>query len=105
MYFQRILFVNIDFSKNFSLYYSLIILYSNNFFLGPPSIPIVGQGYLTLKRTPEAIVEHGVKLYKIYGNVIGGYLGTKVVAFLVNPQDTEKILSSSVHIEKADDYQ
>ena len=45
-----------------------------------------------------------MKYYNLYGNVIGIYLGLKTIVFLMNPQDIEIILSSSVHIDKADEY-
>jgi len=54
---------------------------------------------------PENILKKAIEYHTLYGNVIGAYLGTKAVVFLVDPQDVEIILSSSVHIDKSEDYQ
>ncbi|KAG5315760.1 C4G15 protein, partial [Acromyrmex insinuator] len=71
---------------------------------GPPSIPIIGHSLLIVKESPEFLFQLAIKYYNLYGNVIGAYLGTKTVVFLSDPQDIEIILSSSEHIEKAEDY-
>ncbi|KAL6267712.1 hypothetical protein P5V15_000783 [Pogonomyrmex californicus] len=71
----------------------------------PPHVPILGHSLITLKASPEDMIEKGLEYYEKYGTVIGVYLGTKAVVFLVDPQDIEIILSSSVHIDKSQDYQ
>lgn len=39
-----------------------------------------------------------------YGTVVRGWLGSKLVIFLMEPDDAEVILNSSVHINKATEY-
>jgi len=46
-----------------------------------------------------------MEFHTLYGNVISAYLGKKAVVFLGDPQDVEIILSSSVHIDKSEDYE
>ena len=58
-----------------------------------------------LKETPEFLFQKGLKYFELYGTVVGGYFGTKAAVFLSDPQDIEVILSSSVHIDKAEDYE
>ncbi|KYM98168.1 Cytochrome P450 4g15 [Cyphomyrmex costatus] len=74
-------------------------------FLDPPSVPILGHSLIALKQSPEDLLKIGLEYYKTYGTVIAAYLGPKPIIFLVDPQDTEIILSSSVHIDKAEEYE
>jgi cytochrome P450 family 4 len=39
-----------------------------------------------------------------YGHVIRGWIGHKLVVFLLDPLDAELILGSHVHIDKSDEY-
>lgn len=39
-----------------------------------------------------------------YGNVIRGWLGSKLIIFLSDPDDVEVILNSQVHIDKSSEY-
>ncbi|KAL0121800.1 hypothetical protein PUN28_006928 [Cardiocondyla obscurior] len=55
--------------------------------------------------TPANLWQKGLEYHKLYGNIAGAYIGTKAVVFLIDPRDVEIILSSSVHIDKAEDYQ
>ncbi|XP_018046075.1 PREDICTED: cytochrome P450 4g15-like [Atta colombica] len=71
---------------------------------GPSAIPILGHSLLCYKESPEFLFQLALKYYTTYGNVIGVYVGLKTIVFLMNPQDIEIILSSSVHIDKADEY-
>ncbi|XP_018400294.1 PREDICTED: cytochrome P450 4g15-like [Cyphomyrmex costatus] len=71
----------------------------------PPSVPILGHSLIALKQSPEDLLKIGLEYYKTYGTVIAAYLGPKPIIFLVDPQDTEIILSSSVHIDKAEEYE
>jgi len=89
----------------FSLYCLLYCFTRILFFLAPPSLPILGHSLISLRAPPELIMEKAIEYHSIYGNVMGAYLGTKAIVFLVDPQDVEIILSSSVHIDKAEDYQ
>lgn len=85
--------------------YSLYYFTTNLFFLGPPSVPVLGHSLVTLRMSPEFLINKGLEFFENYGNVIGAYLGTKVIVFLIDPQDVEIILGSSVHLEKAKDYE
>ncbi|XP_071571445.1 cytochrome P450 4g15-like [Temnothorax nylanderi] len=71
---------------------------------GPPSIPIIGHGLLPLTSPPELMVEKAIELYEKYGSTGGVYFGTKTVSFITDPQDIQIILSSSTHIDKAEEY-
>jgi cytochrome P450 family 4 len=71
---------------------------------GPPSVPILGHVLLTAKKPPENLVEYGLENFKEYGSVMGFYFGSKVIVLLSDPHDIEIILSSSVHIDKAEEY-
>jgi len=98
------IFVTIDFLIVYYIVY-YIVLQKFYFFLGPPSVPIIGHSLIGLNLSPEAALKKALEFYTTYGNVIGAYIGTKTVVFLADPQDVEIILSSSVHIDKAEDYQ
>lgn len=39
-----------------------------------------------------------------YGTVVRGWLGTKLIIFLSDPDDVEVILNSHIHIDKASEY-
>ena len=39
-----------------------------------------------------------------YGTVVRGWLGSKLIIFLTDPNDIEVILNSQVHIDKASEY-
>ncbi|KAG5332275.1 C4G15 protein, partial [Acromyrmex heyeri] len=71
---------------------------------GPSSVPIIGHALLVVKESPEFLFQIAIKYYNLYGTVIGAYLGTKTIVFLSDAQDIEIILSSSEHINKAEDY-
>ncbi|KYN13880.1 PREDICTED: cytochrome P450 4g15-like [Trachymyrmex cornetzi] len=71
----------------------------------PPSIPIMGHSLIAIKQSPEFIFQKALEYHEMYGNVTAAYLGTRTVVLLADPQDIEIILSSSVHIDKADDYE
>ncbi|XP_014486916.1 PREDICTED: uncharacterized protein LOC106750830 [Dinoponera quadriceps] len=70
----------------------------------PPRVPILGHTLLTLKAKPEDVITKGVQFAAEHGEVISGHLGPRAFIFLMNAQDIEVILSSSVHIEKAVEY-
>ncbi|XP_071631414.1 cytochrome P450 4g15-like isoform X2 [Temnothorax longispinosus] len=72
---------------------------------GPPSVPILGHSLIPLTWPPELMVEKVIEFYEKYGGTGGAYFGTKTVAFITDPQDIEIILSSSVHIDKAKEYE
>jgi len=95
--------INMIFVTIFLLF--IILFYKKIIFLAPPSVPILGHSLITLKIPPEVALKKAIEFHSLYGNVIGAYLGTKTVVFLVDPKDVEIILSSSVHIDKSEDYQ
>ncbi|EZA56389.1 hypothetical protein DMN91_009791 [Ooceraea biroi] len=71
---------------------------------GPPSLPIIGHSLLTLGISSRLIFLRCMELVNQYGPVIGMYLGHRKCVALADPQDLEIILSSSVHINKAESY-
>lgn len=46
----------------------------------------------------------GLKYGEQYGNVVRGWLGSKLIVFLTDADDVEVILNSHVHIDKASEY-
>lgn len=50
------------------------------------------------------IFAKAVDIANIYGHVIRGWIGHKLVVMLSDPRDVELILGSHVHIDKSDEY-
>ncbi|KAJ2950505.1 hypothetical protein O0L34_g8749 [Tuta absoluta] len=71
---------------------------------GPMALPIFGNALLAIGKRPDQLVELGLQYAEKYGNVIRGWLGTKLVIFLTDADDVEVILNSHVHIDKSSDY-
>ncbi|XP_011695957.1 PREDICTED: cytochrome P450 4g1-like, partial [Wasmannia auropunctata] len=70
----------------------------------PPSVPILGHTLLALGEVPENILQKALDYFNMCGHVVSAYLGSKALVFLTEPEDIEIILSSSVHIDKAEEY-
>ncbi|XP_011705116.1 PREDICTED: cytochrome P450 4g1-like, partial [Wasmannia auropunctata] len=70
----------------------------------PPSVPILGHALLTLGEVPENVMQRGLYYFDMCGRVVSAYIGSKAAVFLKEPEDIEIILSSSVHIDKAEEY-
>ncbi|XP_034952015.1 cytochrome P450 4g15-like [Chelonus insularis] len=70
---------------------------------GPKTVPFFGNALIALNVHPKDILN---TLYKYihHGRVIRAFLGPKLVVFLMDPNDVEVILSSSVHIDKSPEY-
>lgn len=73
-------------------------------FAGPPTIPLVGNGLMFVKATPEEIFLKTEKLTKEYGGLFRVFLGSKLFVVLTNPKDVEALLSSHTLIEKSEEY-
>nr|WCC58132.1 cytochrome P450 [Pharsalia antennata] len=72
---------------------------------GPLSIPLIGNAYLAIGQSPGEIMRLALKIYdKMEGEVIRIWLGPKLIVGLMNPDDIEIILGSSVHLEKSQEY-
>ncbi|CAH0628740.1 unnamed protein product [Chrysodeixis includens] len=72
---------------------------------GPAYFPLFGNALLALKfNKPERFIDIAWQFADKYGFVIRGWIGSKLVVFLANPEDVEVILNSNVHIDKASDY-
>ncbi|KAI5634332.1 cytochrome p450 domain-containing protein [Phthorimaea operculella] len=71
---------------------------------GPMALPIFGNALMAIGKRPDQLVELGLQYAEKYGNVIRGWLGTKLVIFLTDADDVEVILNSHVHIDKSSDY-
>lgn len=54
---------------------------------------------------PDTFLTRALEYAKQYGPVINVRLGPKVLIFLTEAQDIEIILSSSVHLNKSEEYQ
>ena len=46
----------------------------------------------------------GLELANSYGNVVRGWIGSRLLVALTDPQDVELILGSHVHIDKSEEY-
>uniref|UniRef100_A0A2A4JM80 Cytochrome P450 n=1 Tax=Heliothis virescens TaxID=7102 RepID=A0A2A4JM80_HELVI len=71
---------------------------------GPTAFPLFGNALMALFKKPEQFIRIGLDIADQYGYVIRGWLGSKLIIFLANPEDVEVILNSNVHIDKASDY-
>ncbi|KAJ8727107.1 hypothetical protein PYW08_015504 [Mythimna loreyi] len=75
-----------------------------NILPGPAALPLFGNALMALFKKPEQFIEIGLGICDKYGYVVRGWLGSKLVIFLGNPEDVEVILNSNEHIDKASDY-
>uniref|UniRef100_A0A2H1V1E4 SFRICE001781.2 n=1 Tax=Spodoptera frugiperda TaxID=7108 RepID=A0A2H1V1E4_SPOFR len=76
-----------------------------NLLPGPTVLPLFGNALLALFKKPERESFFGFLEYADkYGYVVRGWLGSKLIIFLANPEDVEVILNSQVHIDKASEY-
>nr|ARA91599.1 cytochrome P450 monooxygenase [Pieris rapae] len=71
---------------------------------GPIALPVFGNALLALGKKPEELVRLGLSYAEMYGSVVRGWIGSKLVVFLTDPDDVEVILNSQVHIDKASEY-
>nr|QGA73293.1 cytochrome P450 CYP4G15-like protein [Spodoptera frugiperda]ULR85514.1 cytochrome P450 [Spodoptera frugiperda] len=71
---------------------------------GPEAVPFFGNALLALGKKPDQLVNVGLEYADRYGTVIRGWLGSKLIVFLLDPEDIEVILNSQVHIDKAPEY-
>ncbi|KAH9641905.1 hypothetical protein HF086_011655 [Spodoptera exigua] len=71
---------------------------------GPEAVPFFGNALLALGKKPDQLVNVALEYAERYGTVIRGWLGTKLIVFLLDPEDIEVILNSQVHIDKAPEY-
>ncbi|XP_063823255.1 cytochrome P450 4g15-like isoform X1 [Ostrinia nubilalis] len=71
---------------------------------GPISLPLFGNALLAVGKKPSELVKLSLEYAEIYGDVVRGWLGSKLLIFLVDPVDVEVILNSHVHIDKSSEY-
>ncbi|CAH2092169.1 unnamed protein product [Euphydryas editha] len=71
---------------------------------GPLPLPVFGNALLAIGKKPEELVTLALEYAEKYGTVVRGWLGTKLLIFLTDPNDVEVILNSHVHIDKASEY-
>ncbi|XP_045492096.1 cytochrome P450 4g15-like [Colias croceus] len=71
---------------------------------GPMAIPVFGNALLALGKKPEELVKLALEYAEVYGTVVRGWFGSKLIVFLSDPDDVEVILNSQVHIDKATEY-
>lgn len=71
---------------------------------GPLPIPVFGNALLALGKKPEELITMALEYADRYGTVVRGWLGTKLIIFLSDPDDVEVILNSHIHIDKASEY-
>ncbi|XP_075972259.1 cytochrome P450 4g15-like isoform X2 [Anticarsia gemmatalis] len=71
---------------------------------GPDTVPFFGNALMAFFKKPDQFINIAWKFADKYGFVVRGWLGSKLVIFMANPEDVEVILNSHVHIDKASDY-
>ncbi|XP_046978516.1 cytochrome P450 4g15-like [Vanessa cardui] len=71
---------------------------------GPLPVPVFGNALLAFGKKPEELITMALEYADQYGTVVRGWLGTKLLIFLSDPDDVEVILNSQVHIDKASEY-
>ncbi|XP_045459539.1 cytochrome P450 4g15-like [Melitaea cinxia] len=71
---------------------------------GPLPIPLFGNALLAIGKKPEELITLALEYADRYGTVVRGWLGTKLLIFLSDPDDVEVILNSHIHIDKASEY-
>ncbi|KAG6450745.1 hypothetical protein O3G_MSEX006733 [Manduca sexta] len=71
---------------------------------GPTAVPLFGNVLMAIGKTPDQFINLAMKYSEIYGNVVRGWFGSKLIVFLAEPEDVEVILNSQVHIDKAPEY-
>lgn len=71
---------------------------------GPSTLPLVGNAHMIVGKSSHEIMNFALELGKEYGNVARAVLGNSLIVFLTHPNDIEKILNSTVHIQKSDEY-
>ncbi|KAJ8976568.1 hypothetical protein NQ317_016362, partial [Molorchus minor] len=72
---------------------------------GPITLPILGNAYMAIGKSPRDIVEYAVNKYsERRDDIVRLFLGTKLVVGLTDARDVEIILGSHVHIQKSDEY-
>ncbi|XP_041972877.1 cytochrome P450 4g15-like [Aricia agestis] len=75
-----------------------------NLLPGPTAVPLFGNALLAVGKKPDQLVTLGLLYAEKYGSVIRGWLGSKLIIFLSEPDDVEVILNSQVHIDKSTEY-
>ncbi|XP_066583498.1 cytochrome P450 4g15-like [Prorops nasuta] len=70
---------------------------------GPRKVPFFGNSLIALGIQPRDILPRILE-YDRYGHVVRAFFGTKLIVFLMHPDDIELILSSGVHIDKSEEY-
>lgn len=72
---------------------------------GPPTVPILGNALELIGiRDNMEVFDRAYQYQKLYGGVIRGWVGPKLVIFLSDARDAEVILNSNVHIDKSVEY-
>lgn len=71
---------------------------------GPPTIPIFGNGFMYLGKSPEETLKVTERLRNEYGSIFRVFLGPRLAVVLTDPKDVEALLSSQTLIEKAGEY-
>ena len=72
---------------------------------GPKTLPFIGNAHIALGiKSNHHAYRRAMSLSEKYGKVIRGWIGPKLIVFLMDPQDVEKILNSYIHIDKSDEY-
>ena len=97
--FASVLFVFLWFLYRFKKNEKLV-----SHIVGPKPIPFIGNGLLFINNSPEGTHLLCERLWKQYGGIFKGFIGSKLFVILSNPEDAESVLSSHVLIEKSDEY-
>ncbi|CAO1406265.1 unnamed protein product, partial [Diamesa hyperborea] len=72
---------------------------------GPKTLPFIGNAHIALGlKSNHHTFKRAMSLSEKYGKVVRGWIGPKLIIFLMDPQDVEVILNSQIHIDKSDEY-
>lgn len=97
-------FVIIFLALAFAIYRFKKLEYLVKHIPGPPTFPIIGNGLLSVNKTPEELYLAMERLRKEYGSFFRVFLGPKLFIVLTDPKDVESVLSSQNLIEKSEEY-
>jgi len=72
---------------------------------GPKPLPFIGNFMVIwgLKGNHHAF-KRAMKLSRMFGRIVRGWVGWKLLVVIWNPEDVEVILNSQIHIDKSDEY-
>lgn len=71
---------------------------------GPPALPLIGNAFLFLGKSPPQLLKVLEGLSKKYGRTVRIMVGPQIQVLISDPKDAELILGSQKLIDKSDEY-